>query len=72
MERCICMEIRDIFRRVRSRVREARERVGEQGQKAAVVMRSAFDEEWIDRALEKARETLAPRKELIPDRKSVV
>lgn len=66
MERCICMEIRDIFRRVRSRVREARERVGEQGQKAAVVMRSAFDEEWIDRALEKARETLAPRKELIP------
>ncbi len=60
------MEIRDIFHRVRRRIRNARDRVGVQGQRAADVMRSAFDEDWIDRALEKARETLAPRKELIP------
>ena len=60
------MQIRDIWYRVRNRVKDARARVGERGQRAALVVRSAFDDEWIERALQKARSTLAPHRELIP------
>lgn len=57
------MKLRDIFLRVKNRVKSARQKIGQQSR---ITMRLTFDEEWIDRALEKARQTLAPNRDQIP------
>lgn len=61
------MELRDIYHRVRRRVQHARDRMEQDGVRAAVrSVADEFSEEWIDRALEKARQTLAPTRDQIP------